>query len=168
MVFVEDGRGKPLLAEEFYDEASVNSLEIANKCVNHAKAVAQESGKDWRGHNDTLDVINALSKPGDATKKLKAIRSRQNPKSADTDGENAVVTTPELAAEYLIAAIKKAGEMPEEKAANLYRLTIKINDAWIESGVSEDTLNRWTDNINKGVAPEIEIITSAAQEPVAA
>jgi hypothetical protein len=165
MVFVEDGRGKPLLAEEYYDEASVNSLEIANKCINHAKAAALESRTDWRGHNDTLDVINALSKPGDATKKLKAIRSRQNPKSADADGENAVQMTPQLAAQYLIAALKAAGEQPEDKAYDLCCLVFEVNTAWAENSLSEETRNafdkRYADAMKHGVAPHVEVKSEA-------
>ena len=79
-----------------------------------------------------------------------------------------MAVTPELAADYLIAAIKKAGEMPAEKAANLFRLSLLVSDAWVESGISDDTLNQWTANIQKGVAPEIEIISEAAPAAVAA
>ena len=71
MCLVEDGNGKPLLAETCYDAASVNSLEIANKVVSRAKELHRDN---WRGCDDTLDVINALSTPGDATTKLKEIR----------------------------------------------------------------------------------------------
>jgi hypothetical protein len=37
MCLVDDPNGKLLLAEECYDDASVNSLEIANKCINATK-----------------------------------------------------------------------------------------------------------------------------------
>lgn len=163
MCMVEDGSGKPLLAEEFYDAASVNSLEIANKIINNVKT---KLGDAWRGNNDTLDVINALSKPGDATAKLKAIRTRQEPKDAKTGDENAAVLTPERAIEFLVAWIKTAGDKAEEKAAAIFAGTVKITDAWAESGVSDDILNRWSDNINKGVAPHLEI--KQRGEPVAA
>jgi hypothetical protein len=170
MCMVEDGSGKPLLAEDCYDVASVNSLEIANKCINSVKERAQAEKRDWRGDNDTLDVINALSKPGDATKKLKEIRKRQNPeKSGDKSGdENAVTLTVESAMAFLLATVKAAGKLPVDKAASLYEATVKFNDqlgdAWSESGVSDETLDRWTTNITKGVAVNMEII----REPIAA
>jgi len=167
MCLVDDANGKPLLAEDCYDVASVNSLEIANKCINHAKAVAQEQKRDWRGDNDTLDVINALSKPGDATKKLKEIRKRQNPEKSETEktgDENAAVLTPEHAAEFLLAWIKSAGDKAEEKSAAIFALTVKLGDAWAESGIDNETLNRWDTNIQHGVAPHLQIV----REPVAA
>ena len=139
MCLVDDG-GKPLLPEAFYDAASVNSLEIASKCLNHAKKLAQDAKTDWRGHNDTLDVINALSMPGDATKKLKEIRKRQNPEKSGTESgdENAVALTVETAMAFLLAAVKSSGKLPVDKAASLYEATVKFNDqlgdAWSESG----------------------------------
>lgn len=164
MCLVEDGKGNPLLSEANYDAASVNSLEIANKCINNAK---EKHGDQWRGCDDTLDVINALSTPGDATAKLKEIRKRQNGAKEKTGDENAAVLTPESAIEFLVAWIKSAGDKPEEKTAAIYAGTLKIGDAWAESGIGDDTLNRWTENIQKGVAPHIQIKTGASAEPVA-
>ena len=158
MCFVDDDNGKALLAEEFYDEASVNALEIANKCINAAKALAQAAKTDWRGHNDTLDVINALSKPGDATKKLKDIRKRQNPEGNGEGGdENAVPLTPEHAIEFLVAYIKSCKDKAEEKNAAIFAGTIAIGDAWGESGIAEEMLNRWSTNIDAGVAPHMVV-----------
>ena len=154
MCLVDDG-GKPLLPEAFYDAASVNSLEIASKCLNHAKKLAQDAKTDWRGHNDTLDVINALSMPGDATKKLKEIRKRQNPEKSETADENAAVLTPESAIAFLTAWIKSSADKPEEKTAAIYAGTLQISDAWAESGIADDTLNRWTENVQSGVAPHL-------------
>ena len=156
MCLVEDGRGNPLLSETCYDAASVNSLEIANKCINHAK---DKQGDNWRGCDDTLDVINALSTPGDATAKLKEIRKRQNGMEKAGD-ENAAPLTPEHAIEFLVAWIKAAGEKPEEKSAAIFAGTLKISDAWAESGLSDDTLNRWADNLAKGVAPHLTVVTA--------
>jgi hypothetical protein len=166
MCMVEGDNGKPLLSEEFYDVASVNSLEIANKCVNFAKAHCPE-GQDWRGMNDTLDVINALSKPGDATKKLKEIRARQEPKPGATEGnENAIVLTPESAIEFLLGWIKGASKQPADKAATVFAGTLKLGDAWQACGIADETLNQWATNVANNVAPEIKVITQ--QEPAAA
>ncbi|HTB82224.1 MAG TPA: hypothetical protein VK742_01095 [Candidatus Sulfotelmatobacter sp.] len=171
MCMVEDGRGNPMLAEDCYDAASVNSLEIANKVINHVKEQAQAQKRDWRADNDTLDVVNALSKPGDATKKLKAIRERQKPETTVSVDGDAVLTV-ESAIAFLLATVKKAGDMPVEKAAALYETTVKFNDAlgdaWSESGVSEETLDRWTTNIDKGVAVDMEIKTGAPAATVPA
>lgn len=155
LVLTVDKNGKPLLAEEIFDEAAVDWLEKANAII---KAAQKEHGENWKGCDDVLDTINALSKPGNAAKKLAEIRKRQKGESKSSDGES-VTMTPELAAEYFMAAIKKAGEMPADRAANLYHLTVKLNDAWVESGIDDDTLNRWANNINNGVAPEMEVVT---------
>ena len=165
LVLTMDGNGKPLLSEENFDAAAVDWLEKANAIV---KAAQKQHGDNWKGCDDVLDTLNALSKPGDAAKTLREIRKRQKGEST-TDGENAVVMTPEMAADYLIAAIKNAGTMPEDKAADIFRRSLLISDAWAESGVSDETLNKWTVNIQNGVAPELEIITSATEpEAIAA
>ena len=71
---------KPLIPEAFIDAASVNSLEKAASIV----ATERKNCADaWMATDITLDVINALSTPGDATKKLAEIRKRQNPKADD-------------------------------------------------------------------------------------
>jgi hypothetical protein len=163
LVLTNDANGKPLLAEENFDAAAVDWLEKANAIV---KAAQKQHGDNWKGSDDVLDTLNALSKPGDAAKTLREIRKRQKGETS-ADGETAVPLTPEMAAELFIAAIKTAGQMPQDKAANLFRLSLQCSDAWAESGVSDETLNQWTVNIQRGVAPEIEVITSAATEPQA-
>ena len=71
---------KPLVPEAFIDAASVNSLEKAASII----ATERKNCADaWMATDITLDVINALSSPGDATKKLVEIRKRQNPKADD-------------------------------------------------------------------------------------
>ena len=106
-------------------------------------------------------MINALSTPGDATAKLKEIRKRQNDGKEQAGDENAAVLTPEHAIEFLVAWIRTAGEKPEEKSAAIFAGTLKVSDAWAESGLSDDTLNRWANNIGQGVAPHLEIKSSA-------
>jgi hypothetical protein len=105
-------------------------------------------------------VINALSTPGDATARLKEVRKRQNGEKETGGDENAALLTPEHAIEFLIAWIKTAGEKSEEKSAAIFAGTLKIGDAWAESGISDNTLNRWTDNIGKSVAPHLTIVTA--------
>ena len=65
LVLTFDGNGKPLLAEENFDAAAVDWLEKANAIV---KAAQKQRGDDWKGCDDVLDTLNALSKPGDAAK----------------------------------------------------------------------------------------------------
>ena len=113
MCLVEDGKGNPLLSETCYDAASVNSLEIANKCISHAK---EKQGDNWRGCDDTLDVINALSTPGDATAKLKEIRKRQNGAKEKSGDENAALLTPEHAIEFLVAWIRPPAKSRKKRA----------------------------------------------------
>ena len=104
------------------------------------------------------------SKPGDAGKKIKAIRKRQKGEPADSEtetGETAPVLTVGRAVEYLIAVIKNAGKMPASEAADLFAGTVRVNDTWAESGVSDDTLNKWSRNLANGVAVDLEIKTEA-------
>jgi hypothetical protein len=163
LVLTVDGNGKPLLPETFYDVAKAEWLRDASAVLNHAMETAKKAGADWRFSDDVLELVAALSTPGDAGKTIKELRKRQK---GETSSD--VELTPEQAAEHFIAAIKKAGEMPAERAANLFRLSLLVSDAWAESGISDDMLNQWTVNIQRGVAPHLEVITSAATEPVAA
>ena len=76
---------KPLVLESNIDAASVTSLEKAASIIATERKTSAEA---WMGTDITLDVISALSSPGDATKKLKEIRSRQNPKGDDESSEH--------------------------------------------------------------------------------
>jgi hypothetical protein len=71
---------KPLIPENFIDAASANSLEKAAVIISTER---KNSAEAWMGTDITLDVVNALSTPGDATKKLKEIRGRQTAKPDD-------------------------------------------------------------------------------------
>jgi len=71
---------KPLIPESFLDAASANSLEKAAVIISTERKNAAEA---WMTTDITLDVVNALSTPGDATKKLKEIRARQTAKPDD-------------------------------------------------------------------------------------
>lgn len=168
LVLTNDAKGNPLISEEIFDDEGtpVDWLEKASAIVNAAR---EKHGDAWKGCDEVLDMILALTKPGDAGKKLKEIRERQ--KSPKTEGETAeaasakpeagkerVSMTVALAAQFLIAAIKGAAELSDEKGAELMALTQSITDAWHESYVDEDKLNRWSDNVNNGVAPHLEVV----------
>jgi len=75
---------KPLIPESFLDAASANSLEKAAVIISTERKNAAEA---WMTTDITLDVVNALSTPGDATKKLKEIRARQTAKPEDAGDE---------------------------------------------------------------------------------
>jgi hypothetical protein len=162
LVLTLDAAGKPLLSEQNFMDAAVDWLEKANAIV---KAAQKEHGDDWKTCDDVLDTVNALSKPGDASKKLRDIRKRQKGEST-TEGETAeaVPMTPEMAADYLVAAITTAGKMPVDKAAGLFLLCKKLpgrlEAAWVESKIADATLDGWTKNIARGVAPELTVITA--------
>jgi hypothetical protein len=155
--------GKPLLAEETYDSHSTNSLELANACINHVKSTKPEI---WMGHDDTLDVLSALSKPGDATAKLKVIRNRQ--KGITKEDAKPVEVTTAMAVAHILAAIGAAKDMTREAAADLFASTLKIGDAWETSGIESDELDKWAVNIGKGVAPTMEIVTDKSAKKSAA
>jgi hypothetical protein len=135
LVLTLDASGKPLLSEECFDAAAVDWLEKANAIV---KAAMKEHGDAWKTSDEVLDLVNALSKPGDALKKIKEIRSRQ--KSEPETGDGAVSLTAGRAIEFLKAAIKDAGKLPEKDAYGLFCDTILLGDTWAESGLSDDTL----------------------------
>ena len=161
LVLTLDKNGKPMLPEEFFDSAKVAWLEGSNAIIAKAR---KDNGENWMTSDDVLDVVNALSKPGDAGKKIKAIRKRQKGEPADSEtetGETAPVLTIGRVVEYLIAVIKNAGKMPASEAADLFAGTVRVNDTWAESGVSDDTLNKWSRNLANGVAVDLEIKTEA-------
>jgi len=119
----------------------------------------KEHGDAWKTSDEVLDLVNALSKPGDALKKIKEIRSRQ--KSEPETGDGAVSLTVGRAIEFLKAAIKDAGKLPEQDAYGLFCDTIRLGDTWAESGFTDDILNGWMEKYEKavklGVAPHLEV-----------
>src|SRR5262245_28064794 len=126
LVLTLDKNGKPMLPEEFFDAAKVDWLEKANAII---AAARKEHGDNWKTCDEVLDVVNALSKPGDAAKVLKEIRKRQKGEDVETQDTD---TTPTLtvgrAVEFLIATIKNAANMPESQAAELFADTVRLND----------------------------------------
>lgn len=173
LVLTLDAGGKPLLAEEHFDSATVDWLEKANAIVSAAQKKHWDS---WKTCDDVLDVVNALSKPGNALKVLKEVRKRQKDAEKSSSEEN-TDTTPQERAQvvpltiaravaFLSAAIKCAGAMPEKDAFELFCDVLELGDTWGESGLKDETLNKWTERIDKArkanVNPKIEIVTPAS------
>jgi len=168
LVLTLDANGKPLIAEEIYDDEGtpVDWLEKASAIVNAAR---EKHGEQWKGSDEILDMINALTKPGDAGKKLKEIREKQKGIAETDEDENAtgkpvVAITPALAAEYLIAAIKQAKEKNADEQYELCCAVWNINNAWAEL---PDKLTRALDAkyqkaAKLGVAPHVEVVTAEA------
>jgi hypothetical protein len=104
--------GKPVkksLIDEvtMFDPHSGNALEIGAACIAAERKLLPDG---WMGTDNTLDVISALSTPGDATTKLKKIRKRQKGEKEET-GEGNVPHTIASCIAFLKDAIAKAGEI---------------------------------------------------------
>jgi hypothetical protein len=159
LVLTLDKNGKPMVPEENFDDAKVAWLEGANAIIKQAR---KDNGANWLTSDVVLDVVNALTHIGDAGKKIKAIRKRQKgepAESADTEaGETAPVLTVGRAVEFILAAIKTAGKMPQSEAADLYEGCYNMQGAWDKSDVSKDDLNRWTDNLAEGRAVNLLVL----------
>ncbi|HMP84027.1 MAG TPA: hypothetical protein PKA41_15110 [Verrucomicrobiota bacterium] len=166
LVLTLDANGKPLIAEEIYDDEGtpVDWLEKASAIVNAAR---EKHGEAWKTCDEVLDMVNALTKPGDAGKKLKDIRERQKgiaEKDDEDEGKPVVAITPALAAEYLIAAIKQATEKTADEQYDLCCAVWNINNAW---AALPDKLTRALDAkyqkaAKHGVAPHVEVVTAEA------
>jgi len=167
LVLTLDANGKPLIPESVYDDEGtpVDWLEKASAIVNAAR---EKHGEQWKTCDEILDMVNALTKPGDAGKKLKDIREKQKGITEADDDEAAtkpvVAITPALAAEYLIAAIKQAPERNADEQYDLCCAVWHINNAWAEL---PDKLTRALDKkyqqaAKHGVAPHVEVVAQAA------
>ncbi len=174
--------GQPMLSEENFDSAKVAWLETANKCINHAM---EEHGDAWMTCDDVLDVVNALSKPGDAQETLDAIRVRQKKgksKSEEEACENAAPLTAKLAVEYLLSLIRNA--QPDDVGEGLFVLTQSLQEAWaVSEKIPNETLTKWYDvadaaakaaiaerakALAAGIAEHIKVITEEAPAEVGA
>ena len=158
LVLTNDADGKPLLTERIYDGAALDWLEKANAIVN---AAMKAHGENWKSSPEVLAALAALTTPGDAAKTLDDLRKQQKGESEAAQTGDAAPLTVGRAVEFLLAFIKTAGDRPEPEAAAAYHGCINIADAWSESGVGEDLLEKWTVNIQAGRAPEITVITRA-------
>jgi len=169
LVLTLDANQKPLLPEEYFDAAKDDWLEKANAVI---KAAQKQYGDPaWKTCDDVLDVINALSKPGDAAKKIKEIRARQKGEGDEESAEQPL--TVGRAVEFLKAAIKNGGNMiaagKKNEVFDLFAATFMLHDTWTESGIAHETLTGWTDqimdNAEQGVAPHVEVLKPAASAP---
>lgn len=168
LVLTLDGNGRPLLPEEYYDDAKVAWLEQANAIVNAAR---KAYGDNWKGCDDVLDTINALSKPGDAAEKLAEIRKRQKgEKESDGADTSAVAITPALAAQYLIAAIKEAAQKTPEEQYVLCCHFYDVENAWaaLPEALTSALDKKYAKALEAGVAPHLEIVRAETAELQAA
>ena len=116
---------KPLIPESFVDAASVNSLEKAAAIIATERKQTPEA---WMGTDITLDTINALSTPGDATKKLKEIRARQTAKPEDEGSAE----TPIAALVMLFKnRIAEAGD--NDEGYQLFVFGQELAEAWAQN-----------------------------------
>jgi len=165
LVLTLDANGKPLIPEAVYDDEGtpVDWLEKASAIVNAAR---EKHGEQWKTCDEILDMVNALTKPGDAGKKLKDIREKQKgiTETDEDEGKPVVAITPALAVEYLIAAIKQA---PEKSADEQYALCCavwNINNAWAElpEKLTRALDAKYQKAAKHGVAPHVEVVTAEA------
>ncbi len=161
-----------LLKEEHYDCAAVDWLEKANAIVADAR---KKHGDKWKSCDDVLDVINALSKPGDALKVLKDIRKRQKDEAAIAEGKAAAgepaetktrESTPltlEVAVAFITASFGAAGNATKARQLELCAALYEMNDAWEQNDLTVNRKDELDAQIRKaqalGVDPTIEIIT---------
>jgi hypothetical protein len=180
LVLTLDANGKPLLAEEFFDGAKVDWLEKANAIVS---AAAKKHGDPaWKGCDDVLDTINALSgKPfliGETAATLKEIRKRQKDTEAKTgagegaegeDAENAksketVPLTLEVAVAFIKAQFSAAADVPKDRQVELCVALYEMNDAWGNNDMTENRHNELDNQIRHarehGINPQIEVVTT--------
>ncbi|HVM50967.1 MAG TPA: hypothetical protein VMU04_23265 [Candidatus Acidoferrum sp.] len=162
-----DANGKPLLSEECFDNAAVDWLEKSNAIV---KTAQKQHGEAWKTCDDVLDVINALSKPGDALKTIKSVRARQKGQVGDGE-ENAGAAQPLTvgrAIEFLKSAMRNGGAMlaagKQDEVFALFGDTFHLHEHWEKSGIAEETLDAWTvklmDAAQKGIAPGITVLNA--------
>jgi hypothetical protein len=165
LVLTLDANGKPLLAEENYDAAAIDWLEKANAIVNAAR---KKHGDAWKTCDDVLDVVNALSKPGDALKTLKEVRKRQKGEKLETaEGEAAPDVVP-LTTERCLAFLRAAiGTATAETGRELFVATLELASAWNSSNVPTATLNTWAKEVREakaaGAASHMKIKTPTLQ-----
>src|SRR5262245_24041433 len=167
LVLTLDANGKPLIGEEIYDDEGtpVDWLEKGSAIVNAAR---EKHGEQWKTCDEVLDMVNALTKPGDAGKKLKDIRERQKgiteTDEDETETKPVVVITPALAAEYLIAAIKQAQEKTPDEQYNLAVPVWNITNAWAElpEKMTKALNPKFRKAAKHGVAPHVEAVTAVA------
>ena len=157
-----------LLKEEHFDAAKVDWLEKANAIVSAARKV---KGDEWKGCDDVLDVLNALSTPGDALTKLKEVRERQKnaengvtgegDENADGKARETTLLTFGVAVEFIKAQFAAAAASSKDRQIELCAGLYELNDAWAENDLTENRRNELDNQIQHarehGIAPGIEI-----------
>jgi hypothetical protein len=114
--------GKPLITEDNIDAASVTSLDAAAPIIATER---KNAGDAWMVTDFTKEVVSALSSPGDATKKLREIRKRQNPKADDEGGAE----TPTAALLALLLS-RIASATDDENGYLLFNGCQELADKW--------------------------------------
>ena len=132
-----------LLKEEHFDSAAVDWLEKANAIISAAR---KTHGDDWKGCDDVLDTINALSTPGDALKTLKEIRKRQKAgeNAGEGTGEGNAESAPltlGVAVEFIKALFANAGAQNEDRQVELCAAVFELNDAWANNNLTDTRRN---------------------------
>ena len=156
-----------LLKEEHFDSAKVDWLEKANAIISAAQ---KTHGEDWTGCDDVLDVINALSTPGDALATLKEIRERQKAETGDkgepgetAEGESreSAPLTLGVAVEFIKALFANAAAVPRDRQIELCAALFDVNDAWAGNDLSENRRGELDKQVQEarenGIAPGIQI-----------
>jgi len=159
LVLTEGADQLPLLTEGTYDGAMLDWLEKANAIVNAAIKV---NGENWKSCDDVTKTIAALTGPPDnVVETLDAIRARQKGETPEAATVEAVTLTVGRAVEFLLAYIKNDAKAATElEAATLFAGCVELGNAWGDSGVSEDLMNKWNSNIDNGIAPEMNVETA--------
>jgi hypothetical protein len=140
---------KPLIPEAFIDAASANSLEKAAPIIATERKNSPEA---WMGTDITLDVVNALSTPGDATKKLREIRARQTAKPEDEGSE-------ETPASALVMLLKNriTEAKDDEDGYRLFVACQELAEAWGQNTLIPPTrYNEWLKKREDESKPKLE------------
>lgn len=130
----------PMIPEVIIDAHSINTLEKAAPIIAHER---KHHAATWEGTQNTLDVIAALTSPGEVTKKLAEIRKRQKPAGEDED-EAAPIPTSTLV-QLLITRIMEAQN--DDAGYALFKGANEIADAWLKNptlnGTGNNTISMW-------------------------
>lgn len=170
-----------LIAEQDYDLCAVDWLESASAILNRCQMDV--------GEKEVLDTIDILTqRPSDGGKQLRALKQAlapikvgQAPATTDKEGNVKVMTelTPEIVSEILRAAFDKGfhsfviseliseiqhiSTRNEPIAKALFQDMPELTDSWDQSGVADEKLNAWMEEIESARAKK-----SAAPVAVAA
>lgn len=163
-VLTVDAQGKPLLTEENFDAANVSWLEKANAVL----SFEMDEHADWKTTDNTLDALNALSHPGDAMEKLKAIQAKQKGGDDETAADAAPLTLG-VAVEFIKSLFADAGNQGKDRQIELCAAVFELNDAWAQNDLSDHRRAELDKQVMEaqeaGIAPGIQITRG---EPVAA